>query len=465
MQVLLINPPNYSSLTARVGWQFPPLGLLYIASILRQAGILPTIIDLSIQDGTDAIDFSPYQAIGISSDTPRFNSAMKLAQQAHAAGKMVFMGGLHPTFRDTEVLESGYVHYVVRREGELTVLELLKNFCEKKYDLRPEEIMGLSWKNRKGKTKQSSDRPFIEDLDTLPLPARDLIPLSYYPKRMGKRKVTSIISSRGCPNQCSFCSCNVMAGVRWRSRSLEAILDEIALLERDYGINAVGFADDNFTLDASRVWNFTEKILQRQIDVHWFCSATPEKIARNEELVKQMARAGCRYVYLGIESGAEKQLKGYNKKTTVETGVQAITLLKKCNIKAIASFVIGGIDETYDDIMKTLKYAIRLNPPTVQFCLLTPYPGTQIYKKHQDRIVTKDWSKYDIMHAVLRTNHFSPEELQKILKKLYIRFYFRPRRLPTLLKNLIRGTLIPRGINKVKATIESAESSTEQGSV
>ena len=457
MRVLLLNPPNHSSLTARVGWQFPPLGLLYIAAVLRQAGFEPKIIDLSIHDGAEAIDFSPYGAVGISSDTPRFNLALGLARQAHAAGKMVFMGGLHPTFEDTEALESGCVHYVVRGEGELTALELLEYFRKKRYTLRPEDILGLSWKDEKGELRRSPDRPFIEALDALPLPARDLIPLGAYPKKMGRRKVTSIISSRGCPNQCSFCSCNVMAGVRWRTRSVEAILEEIALLDRDYGIKAVGFADDNFTLDASRVWTFTEQILKRQMDVHWFCSATPEKLARNEELVKQMARAGCKYMYLGLESGTEHQLKGYHKKTTVEAGAQAIKLLKKYHIKAIASFVIGGIEETYDDIMKTLKYALRLNPPTVQFCLLTPYPGTKIYKEYQDRIVSKDWHKYDIMHAVLRTTHFSPEELQNILKRMYIRFYFRPRRIPTLLKNLIRGTLIPRGTNKVKATITSAE--------
>lgn len=457
MRVLLVNPPNHSSLTARVGWQFPPLGLLYIAAVIRQAGFDPTIIDLSIHDETRTLNFSPYDAIGISSDTPRFNRALELAGQAHAAGKMVFMGGLHPTFEDAEALESAYVHYVVRGEGELTTLELLELFREKKYDLRPEDIPGLSWKDKTGEVRRSPDRPFIENLDALPLPARDLISIDSYPKKMGRRRATSIISSRGCPNQCSFCSCNVMAGIRWRTRSVESILEEIAFLDKQYGIKAVGFADDNFTLDESRVWTFTDEILKRQMDVHWFCSATPEKLARNEALVKQMAQAGCKYVYLGIESATDHQLKGYHKRTTVEASERALTLLKKYHIKAIASFVIGGIDETYDDIMETLKYALRLNPPTVQFCLLTPYPGTQIYKQYQDRIVTKDWRKYDIMHAVLRTNHFSPEELQEILKKIYIRFYFRPRRLSTLLKNLIRGTLIPRGTNKVKATIKSAE--------
>ena len=109
MRVLLVNPPNHSSLTARVGWQFPPLGLLYIAAVIRQAGLDPTIIDLSIHDETRTLNFSPYDAIGISSDTPRFNRALELAHQAHAAGKMVFMGGLHPTFEDAEALESGYV--------------------------------------------------------------------------------------------------------------------------------------------------------------------------------------------------------------------------------------------------------------------------------------------------------------------------------------------------------------------
>jgi anaerobic magnesium-protoporphyrin IX monomethyl ester cyclase len=456
MRVLLINPPNRSSLTARVGWQFPPLGLLYIAAVLREHNFQPTIIDLSVHDQSYLIDFSPYEAVGISSDTPRFNLALSLARQAHEAGKMVFMGGLHPTFEDAEALDSGYVHYVVRGEGELTVLELLRLFREKKYALKPEIIRGISWRDETGKIQRNPDRPFIEELDELPLPARDLISLDSYPKKMGRRKVTSIISSRGCPNQCSFCSCNIMAGIRWRSRSLEAILEEIRLLDRNYGINAVGFADDNFTLNTSRVWAFTDEILRQQIDLHWFCSATPEKLASNEKLVQQMARAGCRYMYLGLESGNEWQLKGYHKRTTVKSGEYAIKLLKKYGIKAIASFVIGGIDETYDDIMRTLKYALRLNPPTVQFCLLTPYPGTQIYKEYQDRIVTKDWEKYDIMHAVLRTNHFSPEELQKILKKMYTRFYFRPRRIPTLLKNLIRGFLIPKGINKVRATIKSA---------
>jgi len=439
-----------------VGWQFPPLGLLYIAAVLREAGFQPTIIDLSVTNCPGGIDFSPYQAVGISSDTPRFKLAMQLARQAYMAGKMVFMGGLHPTFEDSEALASGFVHYVVRGEGELTVLELLREFREKGLHLSPERIRGLSWRDGKGRVVRNSNRPFIDDLDGLPFPARDLISLDAYPKRMGRRKVTSIISSRGCPNQCSFCSCNVMAGIRWRSRSIESILEEIRLLERDYGIRAVGFADDNFTLDVSRVWAFTEELLKKGMDIHWFCSATPEKLAQNEELVKQMARAGCRYMYLGLESGNEQRLRGYHKKTTVEYGERAIKLLKKYKIKAIASFVIGDIDETYEDIMRTLHYAIRLNPPTVQFCLLTPYPGTEIYRRYQDRIVTKDWEKYDIMHAVLRTDHFTPEELQQILRSMYSRFYFRPRRLPTLLKNLIRGLFLPGGINKIRETLKAA---------
>ncbi len=364
MNALLISPAG-SDIYAKMGAQLPPLGLGYIAAVSRAHGHKVKITDL----GLDAyamtqtlIDWA--DVVGISADTPRYPEAIAIADRIKKSGKTVVMGGYHVTFLDRETLETGVVDFVVRGEGEEIFLNLL-NTLENNGDLK--RVVGISYMDN-GTFQRNRDAMPPHKLDEMPFPARDLLPLTDYKNRLSGIPFTNLITSRGCPFNCYFCSSSKFGGLKWRARSAKSIVNEIEHLYYTYGYRAFAFMDDNFTLSPKRIFEFADELERRGLnDIHWWCFSRVDILVRNEKMIKRMAEAGAFMVFLGLESTNEVVLDSYNKHIENKQQQQAIALLRKYGIRIHGSYIIGDVRETEEMVLQTINWAKSVNAQTSQF--------------------------------------------------------------------------------------------------
>jgi radical SAM superfamily enzyme YgiQ (UPF0313 family) len=447
MRVLIVNAGSDHAFT-RVGFVMPPLGAAYVAASLKEAGHDVAMHDFTVDDAIP--DYGSFELVGISGDTARHKRALEIAKAAKESGAVTVMGGPHVTFMDTETLSSPYVDYVVRGEGELTAVELA-NAVETGGPVSG--IAGLSYKVD-GATIRNTDREPVRDLDSMPFPARELLDMDRYRRaEMANRKLTSIISSRGCPSACSFCSSSKFSGRRWRARSVESLMSEIRLVTGEYGFGGVAFLDDNLTIDPARVIELSNAIIDEVPDIRWWCFSRVDTIVRNPDMARWMGRSGCRYVFMGIESASQASLDTYYKKSSPEKARQAVRILKDNGIETLAAYILGAPDETREMIEDTIRFSMRLDTGAVQYTLLTPYPGTELYDNMKGRLLTDDWDMFDCTRPVVRSDHLSPDELSRIYASAYRKFYLRPKRVAISLMSTLRG----RGVKlrEVRGLIKS----------
>jgi anaerobic magnesium-protoporphyrin IX monomethyl ester cyclase len=421
MKILLVNPATAGIFKA-VGLHLPPIGLLYLGAYLERHGCQVEIKDFC--NPGERPDYSHYDLVGISTDTTRHLKAMGIARRAKEAGCRVVMGGPHPCYIDEEILATPWVDFIVHGEGEITLLELVKSL-EGGAREGWEGIPGISFRQA-GEVVRTPARPFIQDLDSLPLPSRHLIDMNPYRRtRFGERPVTSVVTSRGCPARCHFCSSSSFSGTRWRARSPEAVVGELEELQGRYGFRAVAFVDDNFTLSPQRVVAISEEIIRRGLDIWWWNFSRAETIAKNEEMLKVMRRAGAKTIYIGVESANAQTLADLGKREDVDTMVKAVELLKKHGFEIFASYILGNPREDARAIHETIRFAKRLDTNVAQFSILTPYPGTALYEKLKDRIWTRHWSFYDSQHLVYRHGRISFMRMEWLLLKANLLYYTR----------------------------------------
>jgi anaerobic magnesium-protoporphyrin IX monomethyl ester cyclase len=421
MDILLVNPPAGFSYGI-LGIMRPPLGLAYIAAVLRGHHNV-RIVDFGVEtEDWSHYQYSDFDIVGISADTTRALTALKIAGIAKSQGATVVMGGPHASFMDEEALESGAVDYVVRNEGEYSMLSLVR-FLSK--DIPFDEVRGVSYLEA-GKVCRTPDIEFIRDLDSLPFPARNLLALSAYREKMNGRPMTTLVTSRGCPFDCEFCSASQFSGVAWRARSAENILDEVELVHKEYGYTAVSFVDDNFTLKPGRAIDLSEQIIARGWDVIWAAMTRVDTIVKHPDMVRTMARAGFSWTFVGFESGTQEALDGYGKQATLDDALKAMEILEENNVEVTGAFILGAPGETKAMMRETSDFAKRLDPRRAQFSLLTPYPGTRLFENVKHRLLHKDWALYSGLHPTIDLDHVTPEELRKIQIEAYLSFYGRP---------------------------------------
>jgi len=424
MRILLVNLPYFGGYK-KMALDLPPLGIAYLAAVVRQCGHEVRIADLTVAPGQFPKRLEDFDLVGLSADTPRHNAAMELAGSIKKRGLPVLMGGPHVSFTTEETLRSGVVDFIVRGEGERSICALL-NCLQRGEDL--DAVPGLSY-IQKGEIRHTKSEPLQIHVDDLPHPARDLLPMHRYGARLQGMRATSVIGSRGCPFNCSFCSSSELFGLRWRARNPQAIADEIREVSDRYGIKAFYFMDDNFTLHPDRTVEICSRMRERDLDIKWWCFSRVNTIVEREDMVQSMAEAGLQMAFLGVESPNEETLEHYHKQINADTSHRAIRILRKYGIQSMASFIIGDPEETRDMIKNTVKFAKMLNPDIAQFSILTPYPGTQLYQKVQDRLLSRPWELYDGLHATVRTDWLDAGELERLLKRAYFSFYFRLNRL------------------------------------
>src|SRR4030043_454427 len=422
MKILLINPAPSGTLKA-TGVLFPPLGLLYIAAYAEKEGHHVVVIDLTVRKKKEDIFFKKYDMVGISTDTTRHRQALQLAKKAKASGCAVVMGGTHPGYVDEEILSTKRVDFIVRGEGEITFSEL--GAALQKNDGEFHSIQGISFFSN-GQLVPTPPRPFIEDLDRLPLPARHLIHMDAYRRtKLGGRDITPLVTSRGCPYQCAFCASSRFFGTKVRTRSVASILNELEEIYHRYHFNAVAFVDDTFNLFPKRVIEICHGIIEKKLDLRWWCLSRVDLLLENEEMVKEMVRAGAKSVFIGVESFHSKTLEELKKGVDVESTVQAVERLKKNGLEIHAAYILGGQHETAEMIHETIRFAKRLNTNVAQFSILTPYPGTAIYEQVKDRIFRwrAPWSFFDMQHLVFKHDHLSFIRMEWLLLKAHLIYY------------------------------------------
>lgn len=421
MRILLINPPNHGYYY-RLGAFYPPLGLGYISSLLREKGHVVRIVDMNVQNiNPSEMHFEDFDLVGISVDTVRFRAASVLASIAKSKGATVVMGGPHASAETEEILRSGLADYVVMGEGELPFLHLVEAIENgEKYP----DVKGIAY--LKDGEFTFSPGEFVKDLDTLPFPDRESLPMNAYRTKFDGKRATSLITSRGCPFDCEFCSASQFMGRLWRKRGVENVLEEIKLLVRKFDFGSLIFFDDNFTMDPKRVVNICEGILKNDLRISWWAFSRADEIVGHEDMVEAMAKSGCRMVFVGFESADDEILSEYKKRLDVSTASRAVEILKKYRIDIFASFIIGALSDTRESIKKTIQYAKKLGASIVQFSILTPYPGTRLFAKLRDKLVTRNYDLFDGTHLVFKHPRFNPNELRKLFVKAYFKVYTSP---------------------------------------
>jgi anaerobic magnesium-protoporphyrin IX monomethyl ester cyclase len=427
MKILLINPAPSGALKA-TGVLFPPLGLLSIAAYMEKEGYQVVVRDLAIRKKKEEVDFKKYDMVGISTDTTRHRQALQIAKKAKSRGCTVVMGGPHPGYVDEAILSTKKVDFVVRGEGEITFSELVAML--QKNDGNFHSIQGISFFSN-GQLVRTPPRPFIEDLDRLPFPARHLIPMDDYRRtKLGDRDITPLVTSRGCPYQCAFCASSHFWGTKVRTRSVVSVLEELQEIYHRYHFKAVAFLDDTFNLFPKRVIDICHGMIEKKLDLWWWCLSRTDLLLRNEEVVQEMVRAGAKSVFVGVESNNPKTLEDLRKGIDVENIVQAVGMLKRNGLEIHAAYILGGLHETVETIHETIRFAKRLDTNVAQFSILTPYPGTAVYEQVKDRISKwrAPWSFFDMQHLVFKHDHLSFIRMEWLLLKAHLLYYTRSKK-------------------------------------
>lgn len=425
MRVTFINPPQTNSKYKFIGVVAPPLGISYMAAVLEENNFDVNIIDASALDMTwKALEkeikrVSP-DVVAVTALTPTINQALKTAEIAKKVcpDAVIVLGGYHPSFNYEEVLEEDFVDVVVRGEGEATMLELVETI-ERGGNLS--EVKGIAFEDT-----VTPLRPLITDLDSLPFPARHLLPMDHYKLFNMDTKMATMISSRGCPMQCSFCASAALHGSKMRLRSPKNVVDEMEHLVKDHGVETIAFMDDTFTLKRSRVEEICAEIKRRNLDVFWGCTARVDTLS--EDVIREMKEAGCIAMFMGVESADQQVLDRVNKKTSVEKIRRAFEISRKEKMRTIASVVLGMPGDTKESIARTVNFVKDLKPSYAIFSLATPYPGTRFYQQTLEKnlIKVRDWSKYTLISPIIETMECSLEELKNMQNKAFCKFYLRP---------------------------------------
>jgi len=450
MKVCLITPPYESAVESTVGVSSPPLGLAYLASMLRENHEVK-IIDSNVLDYTmedvrrELKDFYP-DIVGITSTTPSILNAYSVARIAKEVREdcKVIMGGPHVSFVPRQTLEEcRHIDIIIRGEGERTLEELI-DAIEREEPL--ETMKGISFRDG-DRIVDNEPRPFIKNIDKIPFPSRDLLPIHLY--QANGIRYTTMMTSRGCPFRCCFCSSSRLFGGCWRGRSPENVLEELEIIYDEYNIRNIEFIDDTFTLDRKRAERICDGIIRRGLDISWGASSRVDTLSR--KLVEKMRKAGCWILYLGIESGSQRILDAIGKRITIEQVKKAVKIVKEAGIQVLGSFILGFLQDTVETIKQTVNFAKSLKLDYAQFSILTPYPGTPIYDYavKNNLLLTRDWSKYTAIDPIMKIKGVSEKELKMLFRKAYVSFYLSPRivlewlknRQFTLIKNAVKGAI------------------------
>jgi radical SAM superfamily enzyme YgiQ (UPF0313 family) len=438
MRVLLIYPhitlrERYSSDIGYSGGRQLPLGVFYLASAARESGHDVGVIDaeangMTVSDvGAEVVGFCP-DVVGISTTTVAFGRALETAREVKTRlpSIPVVFGGPHVTNAVETVVCRPEVDFAVLGEGEITLLDLLNTLNRGGgFD----SIPGLAFL-KNGSVILNPPRPFIQDLDRVPFPAYDLVPdFSLYnppPTNYRELPVANIITSRGCPNKCTFCGHSAFGRVL-RQRSPRNIASEIELLYKRYHIREIAFVDDTFTINPDRILTLFRILDEKGIRLPWTCMSRINTV--NLDILKFMKAHGCWHISLGIESGNPHILRLIRKNISLRQVRQVVGWCHRLGIRTKGFFIVGHPGETLSTIDQTIQMAINLPLDDVVVTFNTPLPGTEQYRTADQygSIDRRDWSEFSMWNPVFVPKGLTMNTLVEKHKEFYRRFYLRPR--------------------------------------
>ncbi|MFA5173810.1 MAG: radical SAM protein [Candidatus Pacearchaeota archaeon] len=450
-RILFIHPPQSKSRDGnREGLNVKiPLGFLYMAGSLEKEGFEVKILDCLlyykqkriIDNTTVKIGLFPDQIIEVIKEfnpgivgvscaySPYESDSFEIIDLVRKNFKdiLIVVGGAHSSANSEHVLRNKNIDLVVIGEGELTIVEIAQNFISGKSLKR---ITGTAIRD-KGKIIINKPREYIKDLDLL-RPAWHLINLNKYFEHPNNSLATmrknsiDIITSRGCPGNCVFCSIHTVWGRGWRARSPKNIVDEIEFLSKTYNSKQFRIQDDNLTLNKNRTIEICNEIIKRNLDVKW---DTPNGIAiwtLDEELLLKMKQAGCYRVTFGIESGSPSTQKYIGKIIDLKKLDRLVNFCNKIGLWVCGTFIIGFPNETIEDIKKTENYIIssKINFPFIY--IAQPYQGTRMYEDFKKHHLIKDFRcRSNVSETKYNTTKFTSQELNNLLKNINRKFYIK----------------------------------------
>jgi len=414
------HPSNDNSI-----FRFPPLGLGYMAAYLQNKGISVEVVDctfMNLKNVLKKIRDSHPKIIGIQVMFSMKDRALQMAELLRKDCGLLIAGGPLPTSDPEDYLQSFDV--VGIGEGEETMLDVVQAVQDGK---TLEHVKGIAYKDH-GKTVLTPPRSFIQNLDEIPFPAREMFDngayKTYYSSNFGYT-TTSIMTSRGCPFQCDFCSRPVF-GNQFRSRTPKNIAEEVQQVH-DLGYDRVWFADDCFTLGRKRFLGICHELIKRRINIGWECLSRVDTI--DQEVAERMRKAGCVRVFFGIESGNDTVLKLMNKQITIKQAEQAVNTCKKAGIQVGAFFILGYPGETDKTVLDTVDFASSLPLDYLSFTFPYPIPGTPLYERVKRSMIMEEWTEPDnihfIKHKLLYQSPISESKLKFALFKGMTQHYIR----------------------------------------
>ena len=414
-----------------LGRKLPPLGLAYVGAALEKAGFQVEILDnyllkKSIDEVKVTIKRLRPEIVGITCGSATYQRCIETAHAVKEADPKckVVVGGWHASYMPETLLDHSEVDYVVVGEGEQAMTELTTLITGGNLK-SPITIPGVAYRHR-GQITKNTPR-FIGDLDQVPFPARHLLPMNMYGRRiefLNVEPVDIMSVTRGCPYHCAWCDVETLWGKQFRSFSPKRTFEEVEHLVRKYGSKGVYFISDNFTIRKRHTLELCELIKKERIDIEWACDTRVDLLSR--ELLKRMKEAGCKTIWFSIESGSPPILEKLNKNITLKQATDAFRLCREIGIQVACSFMLGIPGETVRDMEMSLKFAKKLDPDWCRFNTYVAYPGSALYeevrRKHlYDRV--EDYVFY------VKTEDFDFEKVSEIQRRFHKSFNRSPRRI------------------------------------
>lgn len=434
--ILIINPPAEMKVV-REGrceqradsyqYLMVPISLPSIAAVLIEKGFEVKIIDciaddISLGELENILRRENTLLAIINVATMTFDIDKKTAELCKKLKIPCAAVGMHVTTIPDDALKSSVFDFAIRGEPELISLNLAEALHHKS-DLK--NVKGISFKIN-GKIVHNQNEKLIENLDSLPFPARELLHNEKYIGPLTQKPYTLVITGRGCPFNCIFCTANRYYGKRQRIRSPKNIVDEIEQIVRKFGIRNIGMWNDTFTFNKEQVKGLAREIIKRKLRIDWFCNSRVDTI--DEEMLMLMAKSGCKVITFGVESLDERILKNIKKGINASQVENAVRLCRKYKIKSQLHIIFGLPGETRETLKKTIKETLRINPDYAQFYCAVPFPGTEFreYVTKRGYLHNAKWDKYEINNALVSYPHLSSKEIQNARKMAYRKFYLRP---------------------------------------
>ncbi len=425
-KVMLVTPPYHCGVLESAG-RWLPLGFVYIAGSLREAGFETIIYDAmtkyhKLEDIKKRIAEEKPDVVATGCYTSTYPAGLQVFKAVREIDSSIVtvMGGVHPTFMFEEVLnKNSEVDYVVRGEGEITFKELLLALNSEE---NLEKVAGIAFK-KEGIIVATRPREFVKNLDVLN-PAWDLLDWKDYIYFASDNKRVAIVStSRGCIHGCSFCSQQLFWKRKWRAREPLSVVKEMELLRDKFSVEVVMFSDEYPTFDRQRWVELLNLLIEREVGMEILMETRVDDVVRDEDIMNLYKKAGISHIYVGVESVSQKNLDIFKKDVRVEQSKKALEIINEADIISETSVVVGMPDETKESIQFTLDLVKHYNPDMAFFLPIAPWPYADVYQELKPYIITQDYSKYNLVTPVVKPMCMSIKELEEEINHCYMDFY------------------------------------------